>query len=89
MMTERKKVTLNSLFDKASKGEPITWLIGSGVMLTVLGFVAMTREPRKRRPGQVVPAMRQEATPRGLTDRSGDLENAIFNSEMDETGSSK
>jgi DME family drug/metabolite transporter len=70
-------------------GEPITWLIGSGVMLTVLGFVAMTREPRKKRPGQVVPAMRQEATPRGLTDRSGDLENAIFNSEMDETGSSK
>src|SRR5210317_2096773 len=26
MMTERNKVTLNTLFNKASKGEPITWL---------------------------------------------------------------
>ena len=25
-MTERKKVTLNTLFNKASKGEPISWL---------------------------------------------------------------
>src|SRR5210317_2331685 len=26
MMTERNKVTLNTLFNKASKGEPISWL---------------------------------------------------------------
>ena len=65
-------------------GEPITWLIGSGVLLTVLGFVAMTREPRKKQSGRNVPAMGHEATPQEFAEQSGDIEKVIVGSEAAE-----
>jgi DME family drug/metabolite transporter len=58
-------------------GEPITWIIGTGVLLTVLGFVVMTREPKMKLPGQTASGVGHRSTPPITSERSTDVESAI------------